>query len=912
MESTPGIPGDTMNMPFSSSDQFVERIDDIASPSVHTMFAAEATLKDERKDTVECCSCYGDFVPNESTGLTCRGCSVFTCDECLAERAGLWANGRTSIVAQNGICPTDGVSIPCSLGSCTEPMAIEGGAIERACNAIDATNAARTVARLLRVAQSPWITLKVEWAKECTEAPADDAKDVTLEENPWRYGATADIAAMHALAAPLSEWVRDALFSQTFAELRKSGAPQTWEDLEHANTETAPPKILLAAQRENWTAVYQLLTQQSIELQRGGSREVRRHHLLATLKGWTMLHLAAQSGKVKVVVALLHAVHQADCIDVVLDQKVPLVHRTALFLAAESDTTKAVDDVFGARGAETFVVRKVHADGTLDLGAPRVAERAVAPAAAEATAASSSLSSSSAAEAAAPMDYYCRGTETITRHLQTVGPNPDLGECVVVAQHRIGKFCVGLLGSTAFHGARSEEITSALGAALARVKNLALVTGGMRGVQDVAGRSFEDAKAFGSGKSRLFHISPKMKTAENEDVYTSLQHGQTMRMGRDLAERRSIFAQVCKVYVVMEGGPGTTDEAVKALERGAVVIPIRRSGGAAGGMFNFPLRECKKPDSVADADWAQLSSDSESSPFEVAAAVARMVATCFNSVTKSSPFEVAAAVARMEAPPIDRVDCELVHHALEYNGKEHTRRRAFSKVEASPLGTRSSPARGGASAAAVASAPGVASASERDALRAARLNDYSIAPRKFAVGDRVERTSVFHALLNVGADPWHVDHHKQTVLMAAAMRGHTEAARVLIRHLAYGRRAAGIALHCDADGGDESCSDGAADESSVGRVERVDDDAVERSIKKMVMARQHEGWGAIGIAAWKGHNGVLDTVLAEVYSILSKLTGRDVVRCSLLLFASLVFCLLISPSFFFSSSFLSPLSFFSS
>ena len=413
----------------------------------------------------------------------------------------------------------------------------------------------------------------------------------------------------------------------------------------------------------------------------------------------------------------------------------------------------------------------------------------------------------------------------------------------------------------------------------------------MRGIQDVAGQSFAE-HAKGSRKSRLFHLAPRGYRPD-DDLDYPLLHGETVRMGGDLAERRAIFARVCDVYIVVEGGPGSTDEAEKALKNGAIVIPIRRCGGAAGGMFNFPLSKCKKPESISDADWTALSNDTQS-PREVAAAVARMVAACLE----------------LQAPPpaptmIDHVDCELVHHALEYGGRDHARRRqdyirsggkhttlereegSIGSGECGSVGqkknatgdrnaplydARSSLVGGGASAAAAASAPAVASTSEKDALRVARLNDYSVTPQKFAVGDRVERTSVFHTLLNVGADPWHVDHHKQTVLMAAAMRGHTEAARVLIRHLAYGRRAAGNALYDAADGSGELSSDEAAKERSVAK---IDDAAVERSIKKMVMARQHEGWGAIGIAAWKGHNGVLDTVLAEFYSILSKSTDRD-------------------------------------
>ena len=186
------------------------------------------------------------------------------------------------------------------------------------------------------------------------------------------------------------------------------------------------------------------------------------------------------------------------------------------------------------------------------------------------------------------------------------------------AMHKatIGAFNVGIIGSTAFYGADSEALTAAIGAELARVEGLALVTGGMQAVQDVMGRAWLGSRSADGGG--LFHLSP-VGYAEK------LPHGVTLDSGADLAERRIVFAAVCPVYLVVEGGPGTTDEGQRALANGATLIPIVRTGGAASGMFDFPA--CVKPGCVADADWAVLS-DKAPSPADVAAGVARMVAAC--------------------------------------------------------------------------------------------------------------------------------------------------------------------------------------------------------------------------------------------------------------------------------------------
>ena len=81
-------------------------------------------------------------------------------------------------------------------------------------------------------------------------------------------------------------------------------------------------------------------------------------------------------------------------------------------------------------------------------------------------------------------------------------------------------------------------------------------------------------------------------------------------------------------YVVVEGGPGTTDEALRALPHGSILIPVVRTGGAAGGMFDFP--PCAKPDCVDPVDWALLS-DTAPPPAAVGDAVARIVKACLGA-----------------------------------------------------------------------------------------------------------------------------------------------------------------------------------------------------------------------------------------------------------------------------------------
>tara|TARA_B110000211_G_C14083301_1_gene555574 strand:- start:1862 stop:3424 length:1563 start_codon:yes stop_codon:yes gene_type:complete len=180
------------------------------------------------------------------------------------------------------------------------------------------------IERLLDVAKVPWVALVDEWL-----VAADGA--MSSGETKWSYGRS-DIAAMYAIAEPLSEWVRTSLFEKTFVQLEFTGCPITWEDLQDAYGETSKPPVLLAAANSNWPAVLQLLC---LYTKGEGQWRIRRHHMMANVKGWSLLHVAINTKQnVEMIRMILDLMEQTDCL-MTIETKVPDVERTALFLAME-------------------------------------------------------------------------------------------------------------------------------------------------------------------------------------------------------------------------------------------------------------------------------------------------------------------------------------------------------------------------------------------------------------------------------------------------------------------------------------------------------------------------------------------------------------------------------------------------
>eukprot|EP00443_Scrippsiella_acuminata_P064634 CAMPEP_0115470694 /NCGR_PEP_ID=MMETSP0271-20121206/52139_1 /TAXON_ID=71861 /ORGANISM="Scrippsiella trochoidea, Strain CCMP3099" /LENGTH=473 /DNA_ID=CAMNT_0002897855 /DNA_START=23 /DNA_END=1445 /DNA_ORIENTATION=- len=156
-----------------------------------------------------------------------------------------------------------------------------------------------------------------------------------------------------------------------------------------------------------------------------------------------------------------------------------------------------------------------------------------------------------------------------------------------------------------------EHIAEKLGAAAG--SKILFLTGGMPGVQETF------AKHCGDG-SRVWNLVP----IGHQSGYGS---GTDIHAGTDLEARKAIFGLVGDAYITVEGGPGVSAEAKVAHERGVAVLPLRRTGGASDGMFDFPQKALQKPHFASEEQWSLLASQ-DAQVGESAEAVSCILAAC--------------------------------------------------------------------------------------------------------------------------------------------------------------------------------------------------------------------------------------------------------------------------------------------
>mmetsp|Transcript_15129 Transcript_15129/g.44192 ORF Transcript_15129/g.44192 Transcript_15129/m.44192 type:complete len:440 (-) Transcript_15129:6-1325(-) len=193
-------------------------------------------------------------------------------------------------------------------------------------------------------------------------------------------------------------------------------------------------------------------------------------------------------------------------------------------------------------------------------------------------------------------------------------------EAVEQLKHEMGDApCICILGAIAFRGSDSqlEEIASAIATELAACfsDRVWFVTGGMSGVQKTFAKHCDG--------SRLWNLLPVGQASGYE-------RGRDVHAGLNLEERKQVFGRLGDVYVVIEGGPGISQEVQAVASRGAGIVPVMRTGGASSGMFGFPSEALRKPECVGAADWALLGSR-EDSVSACARAVAAVVASLLES-----------------------------------------------------------------------------------------------------------------------------------------------------------------------------------------------------------------------------------------------------------------------------------------
>jgi len=193
--------------------------------------------------------------------------------------------------------------------------------------------------------------------------------------------------------------------------------------------------------------------------------------------------------------------------------------------------------------------------------------------------------------------------------------------------------CVCILGGTSFQCKDSEDLVKAIAKNLAKPCGMpnvpvSFITGGMAGVQ----KTF--AEHCGDG-SRIWNLLPVGESS-------GFAQGTDLHAGENLEKRKEVFGQLGDVYLTVEGGPGVAEEARAAYARGAVVVPLARTGGASSGMFDFPAKALEAPDFVDSNQWALLQ-DKTGTVVDSAAAAASIISQAAANAKRVSVGQKKAA-----------------------------------------------------------------------------------------------------------------------------------------------------------------------------------------------------------------------------------------------------------------------------
>ena len=152
-------------------------------------------------------------------------------------------------------------------------------------------------------------------------------------------------------------------------------------------------------------------------------------------------------------------------------------------------------------------------------------------------------------------------------------------------------------GGTQFYSKNGKEICEALGKKLAEDEEIVLITGGFYGVGESVSKSFYDERIRLNKPHGVCHIvavrdkeDKSNQTRQNSDLtFARVPYGDTLFFGDSVRQREMLTPRVIDVCILVEGGPGAAFEAQQFVWNGNRVLPIKVTGGAAGGLFNVPV-----------------------------------------------------------------------------------------------------------------------------------------------------------------------------------------------------------------------------------------------------------------------------------------------------------------------------------
>merc|ERR1719401_211959 len=171
--------------------------------------------------------------------------------------------------------------------------------------------------------------------------------------------------------------------------------------------------------------------------------------------------------------------------------------------------------------------------------------------------------------------------------------------------------------------------------------NVHIVTGGLEGVQ----RTF--SQNIGQNfKNKLVHLN-------SMDMESIIEEGTTLHVCENKKDKAEIMANIGSVYILVSGGPGVADEARKALDRGAIVLPFIFTGGASA--FQYPsFPEMERPAYVTKKQWDWLRTGPGEEAAEAVVQIIEAMATKQKRKRATTAVQAAVRLSK-KAPPHKQV-----------------------------------------------------------------------------------------------------------------------------------------------------------------------------------------------------------------------------------------------------------------
>ncbi|CAL1277303.1 unnamed protein product [Larinioides sclopetarius] len=200
--------------------------------------------------------------------------------------------------------------------------------------------------------------------------------------------------------------------------------------------------------------------------------------------------------------------------------------------------------------------------------------------------------------------------------------------------------CVYVIGGTSGISKNAEQFCIHLGAELAKLLNLTLVTEGFFGAGDLVGRNFceeKEIKAKGQRHS-IYHVIPhkdhninaRRARQKDDGSFEKIPYGQTLFYGHSISERDDIVSSTFKICLLIEGGERSACLAEKFLWNDCIVIPVIFNNRAITSKRCLAESLKKVPSGVSPGDWSAL--NEYSAPDALAKIVKKIVTALLRKV----------------------------------------------------------------------------------------------------------------------------------------------------------------------------------------------------------------------------------------------------------------------------------------